>query len=81
MDFMLMSRVKYKTFTCVTPCGCMKLFSYQWDMPMVVCGCHTEIKLVTASTGYIFTVLIVISGWFLLASAIVQYQRKIKLLN
>ena len=26
-------------------------------------------------------IIIVMSGWFLLASAIVQYQRKIKLLN
>ena len=50
-------------------------------MLMAACGCHIEIKLVTASTGYIFTVFIVMSGWFLLASAIVQYQRKIKLLK
>ena len=43
--------------------------------------CRIEIKLVTASTGYIFTVFIAMSGWFLLASTIAQYQRKIKLLN
>ena len=50
-------------------------------MLMAACGCCIEIKLVAASTGYIFTLFIVMSGWFLLASAIVQYQRKIKLLN
>ena len=50
-------------------------------MLMAACGCRIEIKLVTASTGYSFTVFIVMSGWFLLASAMVQYQRKIKLLN
>ena len=48
---------------------------------MAACGCRIEIKLVTASTGYIFTVFIVMSGWFLLASATEQYQRKIKLLS
>ena len=46
-------------------------------MLMAACGCHIEIKLVTASAGYIFTVFIVMTGWFLLASAIVQYQRKV----
>ena len=44
-------------------------------------GCRIDITLVFASTGYIFTIFIVMSGWFLLASAIVQYQHKIKLLN
>ena len=81
MYFMSMSRVKNKTFTYVTLCGCTKLFWYQYGMFMAACGCRIEIKLVTASTGYIFTVFIVMSGWFLLASAIVQYQLKIKLLN
>ena len=39
------------------------------------------LPLVSACTGYIFTIFIVMSGWFLLASAIVQYQSKIKLSN
>ena len=81
MYFMLMSRVKNKTFTYVTLCGCMKLFWYECSMLMAACGCRIGIKLVAASTGYIFTVFFVMSGWLLLASAIVQYQRKIKLLN
>ena len=81
MYFMSMSRVKNKTFTYVTPCGCMKLFRCQCGMLMAACGCRIKIKSVTASTGYIFTVFIMVGGWFLLASAIVQYQRKIKLLN
>ena len=51
----------------------------------VVCsteyGCRTDITLVSASTAYIFTIFIVMSGWFLIDSAIVQYHRKKKLLN
>ena len=51
----------------------------------VVCstayGCCVDVTLVSASTGYIFTIFIVMMCWFLLASAIVPYQRKIKLLN
>ena len=81
MYFMSLSRVKNKTFAYVTPCGCIKLFRYQCVMLMASCGCRIEIKLVTASTGYIFTVFIVMSGWFLLASPTVQYQRTIKLLK
>ena len=52
---------------------------------IVVCsteyGCRTGITLVSASTAYIFTIFIVMSGWFLIDSAIVQYHRKKKLLN
>ena len=81
MYFMSLNSKKNKSFIYVTPCGCMKLFWYQCVMPMVVYGCHIDITLVSASTWYIFTIFIVMSGWFLLASAIVQYQRKIKLLN
>ena len=44
-------------------------------------GCPIDITLVSPSTGYIFTIFIVMSGWFLLASAIVLYESKIKLLN
>ena len=40
-----------------------------------------DITLVSASTGYVFAMFIVMSGWFLLASAIAQYQFEIKLLN
>ena len=43
--------------------------------------CRIDITLVSASTGYFFTIFIVMSGWFLLASAIVHYQFEIKLLN
>ena len=50
-------------------------------MLMAACGCRIKIKLVAASTGYIFTVFIMMNGWYLLASAIVQCQRKIMLLN
>ena len=50
-------------------------------MLMTVSGSHIDITLVSASTGWIFIIFIVMSGWFLLASAIVQNQRKIKLLN
>ena len=38
-------------------------------------------SLVYAFKGYIFTIFIWMSGWLLLAAAIVQYQHKIKLLN
>ena len=34
-------------------------------------GCRFDITLASTSTGYIFTIFIVMSGWFLLASAIV----------
>ena len=44
-------------------------------------SCHIDMTLVSASKRYIFAIFVVMSGWFLLASAIVQYQRKIKLLN
>ena len=50
-------------------------------MLMAVYVGHIGITLVPASTGQIFAIFIVMSGWFLLASAIAQYQRKIKLLN
>ena len=50
-------------------------------MLMTVSGSHIDITLVSASTGWIFIIFIVMSGRFLLASAIVQNQRKIKLLN
>ena len=55
--------------------------SVQCGTLISACGCRIEIKLLTASTGNTFTVFIEMSGWLLLASAIVQYQRKIKLLN
>ena len=44
-------------------------------------GCRIDTAFVSASKGYIFTIFAVTSGWFLLVSAIVQYQRKNKLLN
>ena len=50
-------------------------------MLMTVSGSHIDITLVSASTGWIFIIFTVMSGRFLLASAIVQNQRKIKLLN
>ena len=42
-------------------------------------GCRIDITLVSASKGYIFAIFIVVSGWILLALAIVQYQRKKKI--
>ena len=43
---------------------------------------HTPVLFTHLYTPlYIFTIFIVMSGWFLLASAIVQSQRKIKLVN
>ena len=52
---------------------------------IVVCstayGSCIDIALVTASTGQILIIFVVMSSRILLASAIVQYQRKIKLLN
>ena len=44
-------------------------------------GCRTGITLVSASTAYIFTIFIVMSGWFLIDSAIVQYHRKKKVIE
>ena len=35
---------------------------YQCAMLMSVYGCHTDIALVSASTGNIFTIFIVMSG-------------------
>ena len=43
---------------------------------------HTPVLFTHLYTPlYIFTIFIMMSGWFLLASAIVQSQRKIKLVN
>ena len=50
-------------------------------MLMAVYPYCIDITLVSASTGYIFTIFIVMGGLFSLTSAIVQYIRKIKLLN
>ena len=46
---------------------------YCLHTPMLFTQLHTPL--------YIFAIFIVMSGWFLLASSIVQSQRKIKLLN
>ena len=46
----------------------------QCGMLMTVYGYHIGITLVSASTGSIFTIVIVMSGWFLWASAIIRYQ-------
>ena len=77
MYFMSMNNVKNKSFIYVDAWNCFDV--------NVVCstayGCRIDITLVSASIGHIFTIFIVTSGWFLLASAVVQYQRKIKLSN
>ena len=44
-------------------------------------GCHIDTTLVFASTRCLFTIFIVMSGLFLLVSAIVRYQHKINLFN
>ena len=72
---------KNESFIYVTTCGRMNLFWYQCGMLMAPYVCRIDITLVSASTGYFFTIFIVMSGWFLLASAIVHYQFEIKLLN
>ena len=48
---------------------------------MAAYGCRIDTALVSASTWYIFTIFIVMSGIFLLASAIAQDQCKWKLIN
>ena len=43
---------------------------------------HTPVLFTHLYTPlYIFTIFIVMSGWFLLAAAIVQSQRKMELVN
>ena len=77
-----MNSVKNESFIYVTTCGRMNLFWYQCGMLMAPYICRIDdITLVYASTGYFFTMFIVMSGWFLLASAIAQYQFEIELLN
>ena len=48
---MSMNSIKNKSFVYLTPCGYMKLFWYQCGMLMAVYDCHTDITLVSASTG------------------------------
>ena len=66
MYFMLMNSVKNESFIYVTPCGYMKLFCYQYDTLM------TAYCFIVCFYRIHFTIFIMMSGWFLLASAIVN---------